>query len=264
MQFIPLIIALLVIIASTLLSLAGLYLVRKRVQLTDLTSYHEVAGYLLSVIGTLYAVLLGFIVVDSLSKFDHARVLVEEEANGIANVFFLADNFPDKERHEIHIGCLRYVNAVVEDEWEKMHNGKPSPKAVDELRSLWSVVSKFEPKNQNNQSLWEAMLVGMQEIASNRRLRIITAAYGLSPIMATVLVIGAVITITFTYFFGLEKFKAQAIMTSLVAITLSLNICIVMLYGYPFRKGLPVQPTALVFNQIMIKTELGRRGEPLE
>jgi hypothetical protein len=252
------------IIASTALSLAGLYLVRRRVELSVLRSYHEVAGYLLSVIGTLYAVLLGFIVVDSLSKFDRARVLVEEEANGVANVFFLADNFPVKERHEIHVRCLAYTNAVIEDEWKTMKKGVPSAKALNELRSLWSTVSRFEPGTQNITSAWEAMLQGMEAIGSNRRLRILTAAFGLSPVMVAVLVIGAVITIVFTYFFGLEKFRAQAIMTALVSLTLSLNICLVLLYGYPFRRGVEVIPSALIFDRMVIETELKRRGEPLQ
>jgi hypothetical protein len=253
-----------IIVVSTLLSLAGLYLVRRNVELAVLRSYHEVAGYLLSVIGTLFAVLLGFIVVDSLSKFDHARVLVEEEANAIANVFFLADNFPPKERHEIHIRCLNYVNAVIDDEWITMRDGRPSPKAINEIRSLWSAVSKFEPKNQNNQSLWEAMLSAMQNIGANRRLRLISAEFGISSIMLSVLIIGATITIVFTYFFGLEKFKAQAIMTSLVSLTLSLNVCLVLLYGYPFRRGIEVQPNALLFDRMVIEKELKIRGEPLQ
>jgi cation transporter-like permease len=259
-----LLVTLLVITLSTALSLVGLYIVRKRVGLEDLIKCHEVAGYLLSIIGTLYAVLLGFVVVDSLSKFDRARVLIEEEANGVANVFFLADNFPAKERQQIHVGCLRYIDAVLNDEWETMKDGKPSPKAIAEIRQLWVVISRFEPKTQNNISLWESMLSSMGDIGSSRRLRLITAKYGLSSVMATVLMIGAVITIVFTYFFGLEKFKAQAIMTALVAITLSLNVCLVLLYGYPFQRGIHVEPTALMFDKKIMTLELQRRGEPLE
>lgn len=249
------------IVGSTAMSLVGLWLVRKRVELSVIRSYHEVAGYLLSVIGTLYAVLLGFIVVDSLSKFDHARLLVEEESNGVANVFFLADNFPEKERHEIHIRCLRYVDAVIEEEWKSMRRGEPSPEALYELRALWTTVSRFQPANQNQTSLWEQMLAGMQNIGTNRRLRIIAAKFGLSPVMAAVLIIGATITIMFTYFFGLEKFKAQAVMTVLVSLTLSLNVCLVLLYGYPFRSGISVPPSAFLFDRHIIRNELKRHGE---
>ncbi len=249
------------IVGSTALSLAGLWLVRKKVELSVIRSYHEVAGYLLSVIGTLYAVLLGFIVVDSLSKFDQARVLVEEESNGVANVFFLADNFPEKERHEIHIRCLRYVDAVINTEWKSMRSGEPSREALYELRALWTTVSKFQPANQNQTSLWESMLSGMETIGTNRRLRIIAAKFGLSPVMTAVLIIGATITIVFTYFFGLEKFRAQAVMTALVSLTLSLNVCLVLLYGYPFRGGIDVPPSAFLFDRHIIRNELKRHGE---
>lgn len=264
MDITPLLLTIAVTVVTTLMSLAGLYLVRKKVGLESLKECHEVAGYLLSIIGTLYAVLLGFIVVDSLAKFDRARVLIEEEASGVANVFFLADNFPQKERHQIHVHCVRYIDAVLEEEWETMKDGNPSPRAINEMRELWLVISKFEPKSQNNQSLWEAMLQSMGEIGTSRRLRIITAKYGLSNVMAAVLMIGATTTIAFTYFFGLEKLKAQMMMTALVSITLSLNVCLVLLYGYPFQRGMQVEPTALKFDRKIIMLELERRGEPLK
>lgn len=261
MDPISILITALVIVGSAGLSIFGVYFVRKRVELSVLRSYHEVAGYLLSVIGTLYAVLLGFVVVDSMNKFDRARILVEEEANGIANVFFLADNFPDKQRHDIHMRCLSYTRAVINDEWKSMKQGHPSKLAIEEIRALWQEVSSFEPATQNQQSLFEAMLQGMEGVATNRRLRVITALYGTSPVMIAVLVLGATITVLFTYFFGLENIRVQVIMTSLVAITLSLNLCLVLLYGFPFRGGVEVQPIAFKFDEHLIKMELSRRGE---
>ena len=83
--------ALLVIVFSCVLSVGGMLVVRRRVPYETLASYHEVAGYLLSIIGTLYAVLLGFVVVDAMTKVQEARITVEQEANAVANVFLAAD-----------------------------------------------------------------------------------------------------------------------------------------------------------------------------
>lgn len=44
---------------SIALSVLGMWLVRLKFKPTSLKEHHEVAGYLLSIIGTLYAVLLG-------------------------------------------------------------------------------------------------------------------------------------------------------------------------------------------------------------
>jgi hypothetical protein len=77
----------LVVGASTLLAIAGLLLVRRFVDHAYLKSHHEVAGYLLSVIGTLYAVLLAFVVVDAQSNVQQARQNAEAEANSVVDIF---------------------------------------------------------------------------------------------------------------------------------------------------------------------------------
>ena len=48
-----------------------------------------VASYLLSVVGTLYAVTLGLIVVDSLGKFAEARMTTEGESNALADLILI-------------------------------------------------------------------------------------------------------------------------------------------------------------------------------
>ncbi len=252
------------VITSTILSMVGIYQVRKRVDLSKLRSYHEVAGYLLSVIGTLYAVLLGFMVVDSMNKYDRARVIVEEEGNNIANIFFLAENLPDMQKRNIRLHCLEYINAVLDDEWQTMHHGEASEKAVTAIRDLWLEVIHIEPKTQNQQTLFEMILNDLQNVASNRRLRMITAGIGTSHPLVGVLILGAIIIVVFTYFFGLEDLRTQVIMTGLVTLTLALNLCLVVLFGFPFRMGMPVKPSAFIYDKLIIEREAKRAGVPIQ
>src|SRR5579885_578248 len=51
----------LVVVGSTVLSVAGMLFVRKRFPIPQLREHHEVAGYLVGIVGTLYAVLLGLV-----------------------------------------------------------------------------------------------------------------------------------------------------------------------------------------------------------
>lgn len=116
---------------STALAVGGMLLVRKKVSIDTLTSCHEVAGYLLSVIGTLYTVLLGFVVVDSMNGVQDARCAVEEEANAVANVFLCAEAMKPAYRDHIQELCQKYVRLVIDDEWKEMKNDKFSRLAFD-------------------------------------------------------------------------------------------------------------------------------------
>jgi hypothetical protein len=60
--------------------------------------------------------------------------------------------------------------------------------------------------------------------------------------MWLVLIVGGVFTIIFTYFFGVEKIRVQALMTLLVAMTLSLNVYLVFVFGNPMSTDLGVKP----------------------
>ncbi|MBX9696367.1 MAG: hypothetical protein K2Z81_28525, partial [Cyanobacteria bacterium] len=62
----------LIVGGSTVLSVTGMLMIRKSASRERLESCHEVAGILLSIIGTLYAILVGLIVVNSQSKVDTA------------------------------------------------------------------------------------------------------------------------------------------------------------------------------------------------
>jgi len=73
------------------IAVGGLFLARKAFDLEHLKETHEVGGVLFSAIGTLYAVLLGLIVVDAMSKFTVTRDIVQNEANNVANVYILSD-----------------------------------------------------------------------------------------------------------------------------------------------------------------------------
>ena len=55
-----------------------------------LITAHDISGQYLSIVGTMYAVLLGLIVVDAMSRFQQAFLIVEEEANSLSELIYLA------------------------------------------------------------------------------------------------------------------------------------------------------------------------------
>ncbi len=248
----------LVVGVSTVLSVLGMLLVRSFVDLSKLKAHHEVAGYLLSVIGTLYAVLLAFVVVEAQSNIQQARQTAEFEANSIADIFHYAGWFPVKTRAAVRGLCLDYVTAVVDEEWDKMETFQFSARAVSGLHNMWHAVRQFEPVTEGQKAAYAAVLEELGNAGDNRRSRLLANHNGVSPLLWTVITVGGVLTITFTYFFGLENVRAQMIMVALVAITLSLNIFLVAAYTYPFAGEFKIEPDAFEFDQLIFK-ELMRK-----
>ena len=84
---------------------------------------HDITGNLLSVVGTLYAVLLGMIVVDAMVRFQTAIDIVQKESNSLADIFLLAERLPEPQKTRLQDACKSYAHQVVEKEWPLMADG---------------------------------------------------------------------------------------------------------------------------------------------
>src|ERR1700678_3260785 len=126
---------------TTVCAVLGMLIVRARVSLATLSSYHQVAGYLLSVIGTLYAVLLGFVVVEAMQDMQDVRGLVSLEASGLANIFLCANGLPAAKRDSIQSVCRQYAEEVINDEWITLQRGHYSQKTFHSAFTLWKEIT---------------------------------------------------------------------------------------------------------------------------
>jgi drug/metabolite transporter (DMT)-like permease len=89
----------LVVIGACLAAVAGLELVQRLVPHEKRQEHNDVAGFLYAVIGVVYAVLLALLVIAVWGQFQKANETVESEANGVAEVAWLAHRLPEPERH---------------------------------------------------------------------------------------------------------------------------------------------------------------------
>lgn len=250
--------------STTLFSMAGLLMVRKYFQIDKLKSCHEVGGYLLSVVGTMYAVLLGLIVVDAMTKFQTARNLVEQEANSVADVFLLANSFGEPKCDKVRVLCNKYVNEVLEAEWPAMRDGNISIEARKAVVALMKEVMAFEPVTENQKAIYPVAIQEACEVWDFRRARTNMAQHGIPTVEWVVLVIGAIVTIVFTYFFGLESAGAQLAMTGMVSLLISLNMYLVVLFGSPFSGDLTVRPDAFKVDKMIFEGQLGYKADGTE
>ncbi|MCA9801560.1 MAG: DUF4239 domain-containing protein [Cyanobacteria bacterium HKST-UBA02] len=239
-----LLLGIIVVSVSTVLAVAGMLIVRKALGLDKLKSFHEVSGDMLSVIGTLYAVLLGFVVVDAMTHMQEMRLTVEQEANAAANIYLAADGLPSASCERIQGQCAEYVDLVTNQEWTAMTHGEGIDEAHVVTWKLWHEATHIEAESEGMGTIKDRILEEISNLSDNRRTRLVMARHGVAPTMWFFLIVGGVITVIFTYFFGLECIKTQAIMTALIALTLSLNVFLVYLFGYPFSGDVAVFPDA--------------------
>ena len=230
----------LIIVSGVVASMVIVALARKLFSRDKLRESHDLTGNLLSVVGTLYAVLLGLVVVEALARFSHATDVVREESNALADVFLLAEKLPDDERVAIRDACKTYATQVVDHEWELMARGLVSGDARRTAFTLARALHSFEPATEAQKAVYPMILEQIREVWDCRRERIGICQNGVPAVEWFVLVAGGMVTVLFAGLFSAQSVGLQRFLTVLTALVIGLNLYLVNLFGYPFAGEITV------------------------
>ncbi|MBA4077207.1 MAG: hypothetical protein C0508_19380, partial [Cyanobacteria bacterium PR.023] len=233
---------------TTVLSLVGVLIVRKRASRQVLEASHEVGGYLLAIIGTLYAILVGLIVVNAENKVDTASDKAVVEANRLTNIYHVSHGFEPSARHRICESLYNYATTAVNQDWEKVESGVEKEGTVGPYRQLWKDVVGYSPRNDNERECYAVLLEDLEELSDARKYRMVAAKSQLSPILWAVLIAGGIMIVLFTYFFFVENLLSQLLMTASVVIFLSMNVYLIYVCQNPYRPELGAKEAGFGFS----------------
>jgi Protein of unknown function (DUF4239) len=236
-----------------LVAVGGLVLVQRLVPSTLRQQHNDVAGFIYAVLGVAYAVLLGLMVVAVWEDWEAARVTADDEANEVAEVFWLAHRLPEAEGRHIQELARSYARVVVEEEWALMEQGKASPKAWAILDDIRESIQRLNPSTDAEQVLYDQGLERVHQLADDRRERLLESEEGLPSILWFVLLVGGIVVVGFTYLFGLENDTSHILMVTALALIISLVLFTVAALDYPFKGDVRVGPDA--FEQVLTRFE---------
>jgi hypothetical protein len=227
-----------------LVAVVGLLLVQRLVPPERREEHNDVAGFIYAVLGVAYAVLLAFMLIAVWQDYNTTQTTVESEAHELAGVYFLASQLPEPQRTHVQDLARMYARVVVEQEWPMMEQGQTNPRADSLLRQLRLELLEFDPSTQGEQVLYEQGLTDLHNAIDARRSRLLEVREGIPSLLWVVLVVGGVITVSFTYLFGLKSNVAHALMVA----ALTLLICGVLFtigeFNNPFSGPVEIQPEA--------------------
>ncbi|MGA8534328.1 MAG: DUF4239 domain-containing protein [Candidatus Tumulicola sp.] len=204
--------------------------------------HNDLAGFILAVIGVIYAVLLAFVTIGVWERFQQAEARTYDEAGMLAVVYRDADTFP--QRATLRRAVRAYTEAVLEDEWPRMRRGEQSPTADVLLEEVDRIVRNLPVTTQSHQDVHDQMLAAMNTALTDRDSRLSEDATGINGIMWVVLVAGAVLTVGFTFLFGFRRNIMQQLMTGALGLLIALVLFLAVALNYPYRGSISVAPHA--------------------
>lgn len=227
------------IILTTILTLFAQTLVKKYIGDETIKKCHEVGGNYLAMVGTFYAVLLGLIVIDAMTRFQQAEKIVAAEASSLIKIYIDAERFPEQ-KEKLEKIIEEYVQETTEVEFPLMERGEISNKAKDLAFSLLQTVRFIEPVTENQKAIYPNLLTLLSEFLDSRRDRTRSNNFGEPAVEWIILIIGAIITITYTFFFTMESDGIHLIMRGMATLMILMSLYLVLLFGSPFSGDLKV------------------------
>ncbi|MFH0886623.1 MAG: hypothetical protein V1843_00485 [bacterium] len=231
------------IIGGTIgLSILGLLIVRKYVPAKKFKAHNDVAGFIFATLGVIYAVMLAFLVIVAWENFDQCNSNVVKEANFIGSLYRDSEAFSPDFKAELSTALNAYVNSIIHDEWPLLSKGRGSPRTHQLSTNIYKLYAKYEPRSISEQIFLAESIGKRNDAGELKRIRIHDSHTGIHPVLWLVLIMGGMITISFTFFFGMENFGAQIIMTSLLAGMIGLMLFTVMVLDYPYSGSVSIHP----------------------
>ena len=204
--------------------------------------HNDLAGFILAVIGVVYAVLLAFVAVTVWERFEAAETRSYEEASSLALVYRDADDFPQSEA--IRSALRSYTKLVAEDEWPAMAHGRQSAEADALIEQIDRMVRQLDVKSMRQEDVHQQMLVALDQALRDRDTRLTMSSTGISAIMWLVLMLGAVVTVAFTYLFGYKHGPMRSVMAGSLGLLIGLVLFLTVSLDYPFKGGITIGPEA--------------------
>lgn len=215
-------------------------LFQRRFRYETLHRHNDVAGWLFSAVGVIYAVLLGFIVVIVWQKFDAAVANTESEVAAVADLYRSVQGFPDPIKSRIRLELNDYMTAMQRYEWPAMERGTQSNESRDALETLAYDVNAFNPKNAEQQDAHQAAIAQEQRLFDARRVRMHEVEGSVPPVLWFALGIGAAVLIGLAFLFGVENGGFQLVMTAALAAVLALLFIVIAEFDRPFSGAVGV------------------------
>jgi uncharacterized protein DUF4239 len=211
-------------------------------------SESDQAGSQLSVLGTIYAVTLGFMLYTVWGEYKAVELNIELEANALRDIYRLAQGLPH-DRAVIGRLTVAYATEVVERDWPEMNRGGTPEESYEVNEDLWKALLSAAIEKPMEIAAHDHALSELTLLTQHRRTRLLQNHYEIPGIFWCVLLVGGILTIVSVSIFG----SRQPRIHMLQVLSLTLLITLVMLAiadidkpfqgwvrvsDYPFRRAL--------------------------
>jgi hypothetical protein len=211
---------------------------------TKRREHNDVAGFVFAGIGVMYGVLLAFVVIVGWEGLANARSITYNEADQLADVYWMARGLPAPQEAAIQGLAVNYAHTLIESEWPLMERHESSGQAQLLLDQMRDDVFAYRPTSDQQDAVYQQELASVNALSAARRDRLVAMNDTIPEPMWIVLIIGGAITVGFCLLFGLQNKAVHVGMVASLAVLITLSLLLLRSMQYPFSGDPHIGPEA--------------------
>ena len=216
-------------------------------------AHNDLIGWQLSVLGTTYAVIIGFMLYTVWINFGEADLNADAEANSLVNIYRLSTGLAPEEGAKLRALARAYGDAVVDHEWGEMANNIMPQESREIAREMWTTLMASKAASPTEITAEDHALYELSAMSGYRRIRLVESASRLPGVLWFVLLVGGVVTIASTCMFGAVNGPLHVIQVSAFALLISLALVAIADINRPYQGSVHVSDYAFRRAQMEMK-----------
>jgi hypothetical protein len=192
-------------------------------------------GWQLNVLGTTYAVILGFMLYTEWTAFTDANANVELEASALRNVYRLAPGLAPDQQQTLERLARQYADAVIDQDWPTMHRGGVPEESNHINEEMWRTLMSMKTTSASEATAEDHALTELASLSRHRGIRLLQSRGRLPSIFWSVLLVGGVLTIISVSTFGSVNIRLHSIQVASLTLLITLAMLSIADIDQPFQ-----------------------------
>jgi Protein of unknown function (DUF4239) len=198
-------------------------------------THNDLIGWQLSILGTTYAVILGFMLYTVWTTYSQADLNVDIEADTVMRIYSLAGGLREPERTKLQTLARSYADAAIQREWPQMAQSEVPEESATINSVMWKTVMSVTPGSPREITVQDHLISELDSLTQHRQIRLSQSTTRLPTVLWCVLLVGGVLTIASACMFGVENWKLQALQIFALSFLVSLSLVAISDIHRPFH-----------------------------
>ena len=221
---------------------------------SEIVESGEGIGSYCNIIGVLYAVVLGYVLVNVYESYSTADEKVENEASIVIDLLRDAEGLPPIQGMLFRKATLEYVDSVIDVEWPYMvTNRKFHPETFDRFSDLFHIARQVKCESEEQRIFLSAIVDKLNELSSTRRERVAVANSRLPDMLWGMIIGVGLVAFGICFIFPIENDRVRIFLICSTASVMTFTTLLMYVLDRPYNGSLGIKPDSLQIIRQVIK-----------